>query len=46
MRGHPKIDPSVDDIQAVSVDDDPEVVSDIVHEIVARIGGEKPALAE
>jgi len=46
MRGHPKIDPSVDDIQAVSVDDDPEVVSDIVHEIVARIAGEKPALAE
>jgi hypothetical protein len=37
MRGHPKIDPAVDDIQARSIDDHPELVDQIVHEIVSRI---------
>ena len=37
MRGHPKIDPSVDDIQALSLDDHPDLVAQVVREIVTRV---------
>ncbi len=37
MRGHPKIDQTVDDIQAVSIDDNPGVVAEVVAEIVRRL---------
>ena len=41
MRGHPVILQAVDDIQAKSVDDDPEVVQKIVAEIVETLS-QKP----
>lgn len=37
MRGHPKIDQSVDDIQAVSIDDDPGIIAKIVADVVERL---------
>ena len=37
MRGHPKILPAVDDIQALSIDDHPDIVQQNVAEIVARL---------
>jgi hypothetical protein len=37
MRGHPKILESVDDIQAVSIDDQPDIVEQYVSEIIARL---------
>jgi len=37
MRGHPKIDQTVDDIQAISLDDDPNLIAKIVAEIVERL---------
>jgi hypothetical protein len=37
MRGHPKILPAVDDIQALSIDDHPDIVKQNVAEIVARL---------
>ena len=39
MRGHPTIDRSVDDIQAVSLDDDPDLIAEIVNEVVSRLSG-------
>jgi len=56
MRGHPKILSVVDDIQAASVDDDPDVMKAIVDEILARVSsiqskservaaGKKPSIA-
>jgi TIR domain/CHASE2 domain len=37
MRGHPKILETVDDIQAASIDDDPQIVQKIIAEITARL---------
>jgi hypothetical protein len=37
MRGHPKIYPAVDDIQALSIEDHPDLVQQHVAEIVDRI---------
>jgi hypothetical protein len=37
MRGHPKIDQSVDDIQAVSLDDNPDLIAQIVADVVKRL---------
>jgi hypothetical protein len=37
MRGHPKILPAVDDIQALSIDDHPDIVQQNVAEIVERL---------
>lgn len=37
MRGHPVIDKTIDDIQAISIDDQPDVVDRYVAEIVARL---------
>ena len=37
MRGHPTIDQTVDDIQAVSIDDRPNIVDEYVREIVQRL---------
>jgi len=47
MRGHPKILPTVRDIQATSIDDVPELVQQIVAEIVERLSysGEPEAAA-
>ena len=39
MRGHPKIYSTVDDIQALSIDDQPELVAQLVSEIVERLRG-------
>ena len=39
MRGHPKIFAAVDDIQALSIDDRPDLVAEYVAEIVAALGG-------
>ena len=39
MRGHPRIDPTVDDIQALSVDDRPGLVQEHVAEIVQHLCG-------
>jgi len=38
MRGHPQILQTVDDIQATSIDDDPNIVKNIIEEITARLG--------
>jgi len=38
MRGHPRILAAVDDIQAVSIDDRPDLVQTHVIEILARLG--------
>jgi hypothetical protein len=40
MRGHPKIYSTVDDIQALSIDDQPELVAQLVSEIVERLSRE------
>jgi hypothetical protein len=40
MRGHPTILATVDDIQALNIDDHPDLVSQHVAEIVTRIAGE------
>ncbi len=37
MRGHPKILAAVDDIQAISIDDQPDIVERYVAEISARL---------
>ena len=37
MRGHPRILGTVDDIQAISVDDQPDIVEQYISEIVARL---------
>jgi hypothetical protein len=37
MRGHPKILPAVDDIQALSIDDHPDIVQQNLAEIVERL---------
>ena len=37
MRGHPGILESVDDIWAISIDDEPNIVTKYVAEIVARL---------
>jgi hypothetical protein len=37
MLGHPTILRAVDDIQAASIDDDPDIVAQHVAEIVARL---------
>lgn len=37
MRGHPTIPPPVDDIQALSIDDHPDLVETIINEIVERL---------
>lgn len=39
MLGHPQIPPAIDDIQAWSVDDHPDVVTQVVAEIVERLSG-------
>jgi hypothetical protein len=39
MRGHPTIPAAVDDIQAWSVDDHPDVVARLVAEVVERLAG-------
>lgn len=39
MRGHPKIFSAVDDIQALSIDDHPDLVAQYVAEIIAALGG-------
>jgi hypothetical protein len=39
MLGHPTIPPAIDDIQAWSVDDHPDVVAQHVAEIVERLSG-------
>ena len=46
MRGHPKILPTVRDIQAASIDDVPDLVEKVVAEVVERLsyaGEPKPA---
>jgi len=43
MRGHPKILESVDDIQAVSVDDQPDIVEQYVAEVVVRLSRLTPS---
>jgi len=37
MRGHPNIDATVDDIQALSIDDHPDLVQRVVTEIVENV---------
>ncbi|HXW52404.1 MAG TPA: toll/interleukin-1 receptor domain-containing protein, partial [Candidatus Acidoferrales bacterium] len=37
MRGHPAILKTVDDIQAVSIDDQPDIVERIIAEVVSRL---------
>lgn len=44
MRGKPAILATVDDIQAVSIDDHPGLVAEIVAEIVARSESQQPPL--
>ena len=39
MRGHPEISAAVDDIQALSLDDHPDLVAQYVAEIIAALGG-------
>ena len=39
MIGHPHLPPAIDDIQAWSVDDHPDVVEQLVDEILARLSG-------
>ncbi len=39
MRGHPVIPAAVDDIQALSIDDDPDLVAQHVAEIIDRLSG-------
>jgi hypothetical protein len=41
MRGHPKIYATVNDIQAVSIDDQPDLVHQIVAEIVERLSRQR-----
>jgi hypothetical protein len=43
MRGRPHIDATVDDIQALSLDDHPDLVQQILAEIVSRLSGQAPA---
>jgi hypothetical protein len=38
MRGHVQIPEAVDDIQARSIDDDPDLVEHVIADIVARLG--------
>jgi hypothetical protein len=40
MRGHPKILAAVDDVQALSIDDHPDLVRDLVVEVVERLSQE------
>jgi hypothetical protein len=42
MRGHVQIPESVDDIQARSIDDEPDLVEHVVADIVARLKGSAP----
>lgn len=37
MRGHPKILGTVDDVQAISVDDDANIVDKVIREVVDRL---------
>jgi hypothetical protein len=39
MRGHVQIPEAVDDIQARSIDDDPDLVEHVIADIVARLSG-------
>lgn len=43
MRDHPEIDATVDDIQALSIDDHPDLVQQVLTEIVSRLAGELAA---
>jgi hypothetical protein len=43
MRGHPAIFQTVDDIQALSIDDHPDLVRQHIAEIVERLSREAPA---
>ncbi len=43
MRGHPSIDRTVDDIQATSIDDQPDLIEQIVATIVERVGRREPS---
>lgn len=43
MRGHPAIDRTVDDIQATSVDDQPDLIERVVAAIVERVGRREPS---
>jgi hypothetical protein len=45
MRGHPKILPTVDDIQALSIDDHPDLVAQHIAEIVERLSREAGSIA-
>ena len=39
MRGHPVIPAAIDDIQALSIDDNPGLVAQHVAEIISRLAG-------
>lgn len=42
MRGHPKIPAAIDDMQALSIDDHPNIVAQHIAEIVGRLSHRQP----